>query len=47
MTAVRHFFWAGFFISLAANIDLTLAIFIVAFGLWVLFTRWRRLLPLF
>ena len=40
-----RFFFAGFFISLAANIDLTLAIFIVAFGLWVLFTRWRGLLP--
>ena len=39
------FFWAGFFISLSANIDLTLAIFIVAFGLWIFFTRWRRLLP--
>jgi hypothetical protein len=48
--APRHnarskFFFAGFFISLAANIDLTLAIFIVAFGLWVIFTRWRKLLP--
>ena len=40
-----RFFFAGFFISLAANIDLTLAIFIAAFGLWVLFTRWRKLLP--
>lgn len=39
------FFFAGSFISLAANIDLTLAIFIAAFGLWVLFTQWRRLLP--
>jgi hypothetical protein len=39
------FFFAGFFISLAANIDLTLAIFIVVLGLWVLFTRWRMLLP--
>jgi hypothetical protein len=38
------FFFAGFFISLAANIDLTLAIFIVAFGLWLLFTQWRKLL---
>lgn len=37
------FFLAGFFISLAANIDLTVAVFSVAFGLWVLFTRWRRL----
>ena len=39
------FFWAGLLISLSANIDLTLAIFIAAFGLWVLFTRWRKLLP--
>jgi hypothetical protein len=46
-TASSHwkFFFAGFFISLAANIDLTLAIFIVAFGLWVPFVCWRRLLP--
>jgi hypothetical protein len=43
--ARSKFFFAGFFISLAANIDLTLAIFIVAFGLWVLLTRWRQLLP--
>ena len=46
---VRHSWWrfcfAGFFISLSANIDLTLAVFIAAFGLWVLFTRWRKLLP--
>ncbi len=40
-----RFFWAGFLISLSANIDLTLAIFSVAFGLWAVFTRWRRLLP--
>ncbi len=39
------FFWAGFLISLSANIDLTLAVFIAAFGLWVLFTHWRALLP--
>jgi len=39
------FFWAGFLASLSANIDLTLAIFIAAFGLWILFTRWRGLLP--
>ncbi|NTU61882.1 MAG: hypothetical protein HGB05_00410 [Chloroflexi bacterium] len=38
------FFLAGFFISLSANIDLMLAIFIAAFGLWVLFTRWRMIL---
>jgi hypothetical protein len=40
-----RFLWAGFFISFSANIDLTLAVFIAAFGLWVLLTRWRRLLP--
>ena len=34
-----RFFWAGLLISLAANIDLTLAIFIAAFGLWVLLAR--------
>jgi hypothetical protein len=36
---------AGFLISLSANIDLTLAIFIAAFGVWILFTRWRGVLP--
>jgi hypothetical protein len=47
-TPVRRvwlFFWAGLLISLSANIDLTLTIFIVAFGLWILFTRWRMILP--
>lgn len=34
-----RFFWAGLLVSLSANIDLTLAIFIAAFGLWLLFTR--------
>ncbi len=34
-----RFFWAGFLVSLSANIDLTLAVFIVAFGLWLLFAR--------
>ena len=38
-------FGAGFLVSLSANIDLTLAIFIAAFGVWILFTRWRGLLP--
>ena len=37
-----RFFWAGFLVSLSANIDLTLAVFIAAFGLWLLFKR-RRL----
>ena len=40
-----RYFWAGMLISLAANIDLTLAIFIAAFGLWVMLTHWRQLLP--
>jgi hypothetical protein len=40
-----EFILAGFLISLAANIDLTLAIFIIAFALWILFTRRRKLLP--
>jgi hypothetical protein len=40
-----RFLGAGLLISLSANIDLTLAIFIGAFGLWVLFTRWRMILP--
>jgi hypothetical protein len=40
-----RFLLAGFMISLAANIDLTLAIFIAAFGLWALFTGWRMLPP--
>jgi hypothetical protein len=29
-------FWSGLLIGLAANIDLTLALFVAAFGLWVL-----------
>jgi hypothetical protein len=40
-----RFFWAGLLIGLSANIDLTLAIFIVAFGLWIVFTRWRMIFP--
>jgi hypothetical protein len=34
-----RFFWAGFLVSLSANIDLTLAVFSAAFGLWLLFAR--------
>jgi hypothetical protein len=41
------FFGAGFLISLSANIDLTLAIFIGAFGLWILFAHRRRLAAYF
>ncbi len=40
-----RFIGAGIFISLAANIDLTLAIFIVTFGVWVLIARWRMVFP--
>jgi hypothetical protein len=36
-------FWAGLLISLSANIDLMLAIFIVAFGLWIVLTQWRMM----
>ena len=32
----RRLFWSGLLISLAANIDLTLALFVATFGLWVL-----------
>jgi hypothetical protein len=32
----RRLFWSGLLISLAANVDLTLALFMAAFGLWVL-----------
>jgi hypothetical protein len=44
-SGVWKFFGAGFLISFSANIDLALAIFIIAFGLWILFTRWRMILP--
>lgn len=40
-----HLLGAGLLISLSANIDLTLAIFIVAFGMWILFTQWRMIFP--
>ncbi len=36
---VLSYFLAGLLISLSANIDLTLAVFIVAFGLWILIAR--------
>lgn len=44
-SARSAFFWSGLFISLAANIDLTVAIFIIAFGLWVLVVRRWMILP--
>ncbi|MFN8598615.1 MAG: hypothetical protein U0559_20820 [Anaerolineae bacterium] len=37
--SVRALFWSGLLISLAANIDLTLALFVVAIGGWVLIDR--------
>ena len=39
------YFWAGMFVSLAANIDLLLALFVAAFGVWVSLTRRSHLLP--
>ncbi|HET7088166.1 MAG TPA: hypothetical protein VFL17_05905 [Anaerolineae bacterium] len=41
----RAFFWAGLFVSLAANIDLLLALFVVAFGAWISLTRRSHVLP--
>jgi hypothetical protein len=35
----RNLFLAGLLIGLAANIDLTLAVFIAAFGVWILLAR--------
>jgi hypothetical protein len=35
----RKIFFAGLLISLSANIDLTLAVFIAVFGLWILISR--------
>ena len=42
----RYYFWAGLLISLSANIDLTLAVFIVAFAVWLLLAH-RSMLLLF
>jgi hypothetical protein len=36
---ILPYFFSGLLISLSANIDLTLAVFIVTFGLWVLIAR--------
>ncbi len=38
-------FWAGLLISLSANIDLTLAIFVLVFGGWVLIVHRRKIVP--
>ncbi|HLF25146.1 MAG TPA: glycosyltransferase family 87 protein [Anaerolineae bacterium] len=40
-----RFFWAGLLISLAANIDLTLAVFLVAFGVYVFASQRRGVVP--
>jgi hypothetical protein len=41
----RRLFWAGLLISLSANIDLTLAIFVITFGSWVLMVHRRKIVP--
>jgi hypothetical protein len=41
----RRFFWAGVWIGLAANIDLLLALFVVAFGAWIVLTHRAQLAP--
>jgi hypothetical protein len=41
----RTFFWAGVCLSLAANIDLLLAVFSAAFGIWVLLARRAHIAP--
>ena len=41
----RRAFWAGVLISLSANIDLTLAVFIATFGVWLLLTRRSGVMP--
>jgi len=42
--SIKTFFWAGVLISLSANIDLTLALFLGTIGLWVLIAhRWKVL----
>ena len=38
-SAWQALFWSGLLISLSANIDLTLTLFVVTFGLWVLIDR--------
>jgi hypothetical protein len=42
----RRVFFAGLLISLSANIDLTLALFVIAFGAWVLMAHRWKVLPL-
>lgn len=41
----RRIFWAGVLISLAANIDLTLALFVGTLGLWVLIAHRLKVVP--
>ena len=38
-------FWSGLLISLSANIDLTLALFVVTIGLWVLIAHRMKVIP--
>lgn len=42
--SIKALFWSGLLISLAANIDLTLTLFVVTFGLWVLIAHRRRVI---
>ena len=41
----QRLFWSGLLISLAANIDLTLALFVVTLGLWVLIAHRIKVIP--
>ena len=41
----RRLFFAGLLISFSVNIDLTLAVFIITFGLWVLITKRTGIIP--
>jgi hypothetical protein len=44
-TRSAPYFWAGLLISLSANIDLTLAVFVIAFGVWALIAHRGKVLP--
>ena len=44
LRSIKAFFWSGLLISLAANIDLTLALFVATIGLWALIGyRWKAI----
>ena len=45
MTGSWRYFLAGLLISLSANIDLTLALFVVTIGLWVLIGQRMKVVP--